>query len=62
MVTLFSARFNKSFKTTFISDRFGTLLYILEKETTLLIAPTSSLTLVVISELINFCISSEIFI
>jgi len=54
--------FNKSFKTTLTSDRFGTLLYILEKDTTLLIAPTNSLMLVVISVLINFCISSEIFI
>ena len=40
----------------------GTLLYILEKETTLLIAPTNSLMLVVISELMNFCISLEILI
>ena len=57
IVTLFSPIFNKSFNTTLTSDKFGDLSYILEKETTLLIAPTSSLILVVISVLINFCIS-----
>ena len=62
IVTLFSPMFSKSFKTTLTSDRFGILLYILEKETTLFIAPTNSLILVVISELIKVCISSEIFI
>ena len=62
IVTLFSPIFSKSFKTTLTSDKLGTLLYILEKETTLLIAPTNSLMLVLISALINLCISSEIFI
>ena len=54
--------FNKSLRTILTSDKFGTLLYILEKETTLLIAPTNSLILVVISELINSCISFDILI
>ena len=30
--TLFSVKFNKSFKITFVSDKFGILLYILEKK------------------------------
>ena len=57
--TLFSVKFNKSFKITFVSDKFGILLYILEKEIIRLIAPTISLILVVISELIKSSISLE---
>ena len=52
MVTLFSDKFNKSLSTIFVSAKFGVLLYILEKETILLIAPTNSLMLTVISVLI----------
>ena len=46
IVTLFSDKFSKSFNITLISDRLGTLLYILENETTLFKAPTNSLILV----------------
>ena len=54
IVTLFSDKFNKSFKIALTSARVGNLLYILEKEIILFSAPTNSLTLVLISELINF--------
>ena len=60
MVTLFSDKFNKSFKITLVSPRFGILLYILENETTLFNAPTNSLILPVISLLIKSCISVDI--
>ena len=60
-MTLFSLRFNKSFKTTLVSERFGALVYILEKEKILFIAPTNSLMLAVISLLIKSSISLEIF-
>ena len=54
MVTLFSDKFNKSLSIIFASASVGNLLYILENEITLLSAPTNSLILVLISELINF--------
>ena len=45
---------------TLDSERFGALVYILEKEKILFIAPTNSLMLAVISLLIKSSISLEI--
>ena len=49
-------------KETMQEEFFHTFNALLEKETILLIAPTNSLTLAVISVLIKFCISLEILI